>query len=49
VIERMGELDAAARDVGLLILPQLEREIGGDLLSRLVETALAGEDPARND
>jgi hypothetical protein len=49
VVEGMGELDAAARDVGLLVLAQRERDILGDLLARLVETALAREDPAGED
>jgi hypothetical protein len=49
VIEGMGKLDAAARDIRLLVLAQLEREVGGDLLARLVETAFARKDPAGED
>jgi hypothetical protein len=46
MVEGVGELDAATRDVRLLVLAQREREVGSDLLTRLVETAFARKDPA---
>jgi hypothetical protein len=46
MVESMGELDATARNVGLVALPQLERKIRRNLLSGLVKTALAGKDAA---
>ena len=45
----MGELDAAARDIGLLVLAQFQREVGRDLLAGLVEAAVAGKDAAGED
>ncbi len=49
MVERMGQLDAAARDISLLAVPDLDGKIAGDLLAGLVETALAGKDPAGED
>jgi hypothetical protein len=45
----MGQLDATARHINLLVLPDLDGKIAGDLLAGLVETALAGKDPPGED
>jgi hypothetical protein len=49
MIECMGELDPAARDVRHSRCPDLEREIRRHRLARLVEAPLAGKDPPGED
>ncbi len=41
MVERMGELDAAARHPGMIAPAQFERRFGGDADARLVEPAIA--------
>ena len=49
MVERMGELDPAPRDPGMVLAPHLERRVGGERLPGLVDLALAGEDQAGED
>ena len=46
MVERVGELDAAARHPGMVAAAQLERRIGGKAGAGLVEPPLAAPDRA---
>src|SRR5690606_6343882 len=48
-VEGAGELHPSARDEGVIGTAHLERCIERELLARLVDAALAGEDLARQD
>src|SRR5688572_18909659 len=49
MIERMSELDAAARDPGMVAAPDLERRLLGQRLAGFLDLALAREDQAGED
>ncbi len=49
MVEAVGELEAASRDVGRAWAAQLEGHVGGDALPWLFQPPLAGEDLTGED